>query len=111
MSADLLAEGVAWSPVVDDDVERIVSATDSAELDAWTVSAFLLAAHRRVYGADLRAHMFRIRSAYLARRLELDDVARARADARSDYPRHGGYAALPWPPEDPWAAALPEPCI
>jgi hypothetical protein len=109
--AEDIAAGIAWSQVVDQDVERIVAAPDDYALEVLTVDAFLLAAHRRQMGRDLAAHLFRIRTAHLARRLELNDVKRARATARADYLPGGGYAAQPWPDGDPWSHALPEPCL
>ena len=112
MSPDDLAAGIAWTPVVDDDVARILAAPDDYALEVWTVDAFLLAAHRRTeFGSDLRAHLFRIRSAHLARRRELYDLKRDRAAAQATYPNAGGYAALPWPDGDPWSTAVPEPCL
>lgn len=108
-AADDLAAGIAWTSVVDGDVAQLVGARDVYALDAAATDAFLLAARRRHGGADLRAHLFRVRSAYLARRLELHDLARARADAAET--RVHGYASAPWAGTDPWAHAVPEPCL
>jgi len=107
---DLLDEGVAWMPLVNDDVRRILDAPHAHALDDATLDALLLVSSRcRSRARDLRAHLWRIRSARLARQIEVGDLIRDRAAAVGVV-----AAAARLPQRDRWAPPVdgaPEPCL